>query len=58
MKTICVVVVVICDSIEHPQKYFQRKRLCGIQFKGGWKFSGGKIEAGETKQQAVVRVIR
>ena len=40
------------------QNIFQRERLWGIQFKGGWKFSGGKIEAGGTKQQTVVRVIR
>lgn len=28
------------------------------EFKGGWKFSGGKFEAGETAQQAVVREIK
>ena len=50
MKTIRVVAAVICDSIEHKTKIFSTARGYG-EFKG-------KIEAGETPQQAVVREIR
>ena len=57
MKTIRVVVAVICDSIEHKTKIFSTARGYG-EFKGGWEFPGRKIEAGETPQQAVVREIR
>lgn len=54
MKTIRVVAAVICDSIEHKTKIFSTARGYG-EFKGGWEFPGGKIEAGETSQQAVIR---
>lgn len=57
MKTIRVVAAVICDSIEHKTRIFSTARGYG-EFKGGWEFPGGKIEAGETPQQAVVREIR
>lgn len=57
MKTIRVVAAVICDSIEHKTKIFPTARGYG-EFKGGWEFPGGKIEAGETPEQAVVREIR
>ena len=57
MKTLRVVAAVICDSIEHKTKIFSTARGYG-EFKGGWEFPGGKIEAGETPQQAVVREIR
>lgn len=45
MKTIRVVAAVICDSIEHKTKIFSTARGYG-EFKGGWEFPGGKIEAG------------
>ena len=57
MKTIRVVAAVICDSIEHKTKIFSTARGYG-EFKGGWEFPGGKIEDGETPQQAVDREIR
>lgn len=53
MKTIRVVAAVIrdCDRI------FVTQRGYG-DFKGGWEFPGGKIEEGETPQEALVREIR
>ena len=38
-------------------KIFATERGYG-EFKGGWEFPGGKIEEGETPQQALVREIK
>lgn len=53
MKTIEVVAAVIRDN----DKIFATQRGYG-EFKDGWEFPGGKMEAGETPQQALVREIR
>ena len=52
MKTVRVVAAVI----ESDHKIFATQRGYG-DFKGGWEFPGGKIEPGETPQQALVREI-
>lgn len=57
MKTIRVVAAVICDSIENKTKIFSTARGYG-DFKGGWEFPGGKIEEGETPEQALIREIQ
>ncbi len=56
MKTVKVVAAVICDSIEEKNKIFATARGYG-DYKGGWEFPGGKVEAGETSEQALVREI-
>lgn len=56
MKTVKVVATVICDSLSEKKKIFATARGYG-EFKGQWEFPGGKIEAGETQQQALVREI-
>lgn len=57
MKTIKVVAAVICDSIQEKTRIFATARGYGA-FKGMWEFPGGKLEAGETPQQALEREIR
>jgi 8-oxo-dGTP diphosphatase len=53
MKTIRVVAAVIRDG----NKIFATARGYG-EYKGWWEFPGGKIEEGETPQQALVREIK
>ena len=57
MKTIRVVAAVICDSLHEKKQIFATARGYG-EFKGQWEFPGGKIEEGETPQQALVREIK
>ena len=57
MKTIRVVAAVICDSLREKKRIFATARGYG-EFKGQWEFPGGKIEEGETPQQALIREIK
>ena len=52
-KIVNVVAAIICDN----GKTFATQRGYG-EFKGGWEFPGGKIEDGETPQEALVREIK
>lgn len=58
MKTIRVVAAVIKDTNRNNQPIiFATQRGYG-EFKDGWEFPGGKIEVGETPEQALKREIR
>lgn len=52
MKTVRVVAAII----KSKDKIFATQRGYG-EFKGGWEFPGGKIEEGETPQEALKREI-
>lgn len=56
MKTIKVVAAIICNDMERKSKIFATARGYG-DLKGGWEFPGGKVEPGETLQQALKREI-
>ena len=53
MKTIRVVAAIIIDD----GKVFATQRGYG-EFKDGWEFPGGKIDTGETPEEALVREIK
>ncbi len=58
MKTIRVAAAILRSVNEKEEPIiFATKRGYG-DFKGGWEFPGGKIEAGETPKQALIREIR
>lgn len=53
MKTI----KVVAGIIKNGDKIFATQRGYG-EFKGGWEFPGGKVEPGETPEQALVRELK
>lgn len=53
MRTIRVVAAIILDD----DKVFATQRGYG-EFKDGWEFPGGKIDKGETPEEALVREIK
>ena len=53
MKTIKVVAAVI----KRNNKIFVTQRGY-VEFKDGWEFPGGKVEKGETKEEALIREIK
>ena len=54
MKTVKVVAAII---VSEDGRVFATQRGYG-EFKDGWEFPGGKIEAGESPQEALAREIR
>ncbi|MCD7842354.1 MAG: (deoxy)nucleoside triphosphate pyrophosphohydrolase [Lachnospiraceae bacterium] len=51
------IVKVVAAVIRHENKIFATQRGYG-EFKDGWEFPGGKVEPGETEQEALMREIR
>ena len=48
---------VVAAIIKKDNKYFATQRAYG-DFEGGWEFPGGKMEPGETPQDALIREIK
>ncbi|MDO5292359.1 MAG: (deoxy)nucleoside triphosphate pyrophosphohydrolase [bacterium] len=57
MKKIEVVAAVINKTEQGQTKIFATQRGYG-EFKDGWEFPGGKMEAGEEKEEALKREIK
>ncbi len=51
------IVEVVAAAIVKDGKVLAAQRGYG-EFKGGWELPGGKIESGETQEQAIVREIQ
>ena len=58
MKTIRVVAAIIKAINEEGEPIIFATQRGSGDFKGGWEFPGGKIEEGETPQEALVREIK
>lgn len=51
------VIKVVAAVVVHSKRVFATQRGYG-EFKGGWEFPGGKVEEGETAEEALKREIR
>ncbi|MCR5215200.1 MAG: (deoxy)nucleoside triphosphate pyrophosphohydrolase [Eubacterium sp.] len=57
MKAIKVVAAIIVADKNDQKMLFSTQRGYG-EFKDGWEFPGGKVEEGESPEQAIVREIK
>lgn len=53
-----VVAVALVDDLAHPTRVLAARRTAPAELAGQWEFPGGKVEPGESPEQAVRREIR
>jgi 8-oxo-dGTP diphosphatase len=52
------VTIVVAAAIERDGRYLVARRTRPADVAGRWEMPGGKVEAGETEEQALIREIR
>ncbi len=55
---VLVVAVAIVDDLDRPSRLLAARRNRPAHLAGRWEFPGGKVDPGETPQQAVHREVR
>lgn len=53
-----VAAVALVDDLERPTTLLAARRSAPPSIAGGWEFPGGKVDPGETPQEAAVREVR
>lgn len=54
---VLVVAVALVDDLDAPRRLLAARRSKPVSLRGRWEFPGGKVDAGETPEQAVHREV-